>query len=132
MRLRVIPALAAVTKPAPSEVGCCQTKARGLAVLHSPMLNKGTAFTDSERKALGLTGLLPPEISTLATQVERASLPTPGSILAEITDGKHGGPAHDAAAPERMKATRSLRSRSLSCSGIIRGERLGRSMPPFS
>ena len=40
-----------------------------------------------------------------ATQVERASLPTPGSILAEITDGKHGGPAHDAAAPERMKAT---------------------------
>jgi PPOX class probable FMN-dependent enzyme len=40
-----------------------------------------------------------------ATKVERSSLPTPGSILAEITDGKHGGPAHDAAAPERMKAT---------------------------
>jgi PPOX class probable FMN-dependent enzyme len=40
-----------------------------------------------------------------ATKVERATLPTPGSILAEITDGKHGGPAHDAAAPERMKAT---------------------------
>lgn len=39
------------------------------------------------------------------TQVERTTLPTPGSILAEITDGKHGGPAHDAAAPERMKAT---------------------------
>lgn len=40
-----------------------------------------------------------------ATKVERSTLPTPGSILAEITDGKHGGPAHDAAAPERMKAT---------------------------
>jgi PPOX class probable FMN-dependent enzyme len=39
------------------------------------------------------------------TQVERASLPTPGSILAEITGGKLGGPEHDRAAPERMKAT---------------------------
>jgi PPOX class probable FMN-dependent enzyme len=37
--------------------------------------------------------------------VERASLPTPGVILAEITDGKLGGPDHDRAAPERIKAT---------------------------
>jgi malate dehydrogenase (oxaloacetate-decarboxylating) len=50
----------------------CETKARGLAVLNSPLLNKGTAFTAEERKALGLTGLLPPDISTLATQVKRA------------------------------------------------------------
>ena len=42
-----------------------ETKARGLAVLNSPLLNKGTAFTMEERKALGLTGLLPPDISTL-------------------------------------------------------------------
>jgi len=40
-----------------------------------------------------------------ATKVERATLPTPGSILAEITDGKLGGPEHDRAAPERIKAT---------------------------
>lgn len=40
-----------------------------------------------------------------AVKVERSTLPTPGAILAEITDGKLGGPAHDAAAPERMKAT---------------------------
>ena len=39
------------------------------------------------------------------TQVERSSLPTPGSILAEITEGKLGGPEHDRIAPERIKAT---------------------------
>jgi malate dehydrogenase (oxaloacetate-decarboxylating) len=41
-------------------------------VLNSPQLNKGTAFTAEERKALGLTGLLPPDVSSLATQVRRA------------------------------------------------------------
>jgi malate dehydrogenase (oxaloacetate-decarboxylating) len=51
-----------------------ETKARGLAVLNSPLLNKGTAFAAEERKALGLTGLLPPDISTLAVQVKRAYL----------------------------------------------------------
>ena len=40
-----------------------------------------------------------------AAKVERASLPTPGAILAEITDGKLGGPEHDKLAPERIKAT---------------------------
>jgi len=48
------------------------TKARGLDVLTSPRLNKGAAFTIEERKALGLTGLLPPDISTLGAQVKRA------------------------------------------------------------
>jgi len=52
--------------------GCHQTKARGLAILNSPLLNKGTAFTREERKTLGLAGLLPPDISTLETQVKRA------------------------------------------------------------
>ena len=40
-----------------------------MAVLTTPLLNKGTAFTLEEREALGLTGLLPPVISTLETQV---------------------------------------------------------------
>jgi malate dehydrogenase (oxaloacetate-decarboxylating) len=72
MRQRVIPLLAAVTKGRRNSESCDRTKARGLAVLNSPLLNKGTAFTPEERKALGLTGLLPPEIGTLASQVKRA------------------------------------------------------------
>jgi uncharacterized protein len=40
-----------------------------------------------------------------AQHVERKSLPTPGMILEEITDGRLGGEAHDRAAPERVKAT---------------------------
>jgi malate dehydrogenase (oxaloacetate-decarboxylating) len=51
-----------------------RTAERGLAVLNSPVLNKGTAFPAEERKSLGLTGLLPPDISTLETQVKRACL----------------------------------------------------------
>jgi malate dehydrogenase (oxaloacetate-decarboxylating) len=49
-----------------------ETKARGLDVLNSPTLNKGTAFSARERSALALTGLLPPEISLLDAQVKRA------------------------------------------------------------
>jgi PPOX class probable FMN-dependent enzyme len=40
-----------------------------------------------------------------ATRVDRKTLPTPGSILAELTDGKIGGPEHDRLAPERIKQT---------------------------
>jgi len=37
--------------------------------------------------------------------VNRQSLPSNGTILAELTDGKLGGEAHDRAAPARLKAT---------------------------
>jgi PPOX class probable FMN-dependent enzyme len=40
-----------------------------------------------------------------ATRVDRTSLPTSGTILAGISDGKIGGPEHDRAYPERLKAT---------------------------
>jgi uncharacterized protein len=40
-----------------------------------------------------------------ASKVDRQTLPTPGSILAELTDGKLGGPEHDRLAPERIKQT---------------------------
>jgi PPOX class probable FMN-dependent enzyme len=39
------------------------------------------------------------------TQIERASLPSAGTILAEISGGKMGGPEHDRGQPERIKAT---------------------------
>jgi PPOX class probable FMN-dependent enzyme len=40
-----------------------------------------------------------------ASIVDRKSLPTPGAILAELTEGKMGGPEHDRLAPERIKET---------------------------
>jgi len=40
-----------------------------------------------------------------ASIVDRKTLPTPGSILAEVTDGKMGGPEHDRLAPERVRET---------------------------
>ncbi len=70
MRQRVVPLLVPpLRKSAREGVGCYETKARGMAVLTTPRLNKGTAFTVEEREALGLTGLLPPVISTLEAQV---------------------------------------------------------------
>src|SRR5262249_33256832 len=49
-----------------------ETTCRGYSVLSDPRLNKGTAFTDSERAALGLTGLLPSRVLTLDQQAMRA------------------------------------------------------------
>ena len=40
-----------------------------------------------------------------SSKVDRTTLPTSGSILAEITDGKMGGPEHDRLAPARIKET---------------------------
>jgi malate dehydrogenase (oxaloacetate-decarboxylating) len=49
-----------------------ETTCRGYSVLSDPWLNKGTAFPESERAALGLTGLLPSRILTLDQQAQRA------------------------------------------------------------
>lgn len=44
----------------------------GRALLENPLLNKGTAFSESERIELGLLGLLPPHVESLDDQVIRA------------------------------------------------------------
>jgi malate dehydrogenase (oxaloacetate-decarboxylating) len=43
----------------------------GFGLINSPRLNKGTAFTDEERDAFGLHGLLPPHVGSLEDQLER-------------------------------------------------------------
>jgi malate dehydrogenase (oxaloacetate-decarboxylating) len=73
MRQRVLPLLAPPLENRRQKgLGCQDTKARGMAVLTTPLLNKGTAFTMEERKSLGLTGLLPPAVGTLITQAKGA------------------------------------------------------------
>jgi len=44
---------------------------RGVKLLHDPVRNKGTAFSQEERRLLGLRGLLPPRVSSEELQVDR-------------------------------------------------------------
>ncbi len=44
---------------------------RGYELLHDPRVNKGTAFTDAERRAYGLEGLLPAGVTTMEWQIAR-------------------------------------------------------------
>jgi len=48
-----------------------ETELEGTALLTNPLLNKGTAFTEEERTAFALHGLLPPHIGTLEVQAAR-------------------------------------------------------------
>jgi malate dehydrogenase (oxaloacetate-decarboxylating) len=43
----------------------------GQLLLDYPLLNKGMAFTDEERREFGLLGLLPPRVSTVEEQLQR-------------------------------------------------------------
>lgn len=59
-----------------------RTKLNGFTLLNHPRLNKGTAFSEEERDAFDLHGLLPPHIGTLEEQIARRKkafdgLPTP-------------------------------------------------------
>ncbi len=55
-----------------NEYPSIKTSKRGKAVIHDPLLNKGSAFNTAERDALGLHGLIPPQQNTLAQQARRA------------------------------------------------------------
>ena len=52
-------------------IGFMTPQLTGYELLHNPRLNKGTAFTEAERRAHGLEGLLPPAITTIEMQVAR-------------------------------------------------------------
>ena len=44
----------------------------GSELIETPLLNKGTAFTEDERRGYGLLGLLPPHVETIEEQGARA------------------------------------------------------------
>ena len=47
---------------------------KGYDLLHNPFLNRGTAFTLTERTSNGIEGLLPPIVDTLELQIARIHL----------------------------------------------------------
>ncbi|MGA3081287.1 MAG: NAD-dependent malic enzyme [Terracidiphilus sp.] len=62
--------------------GVLRTRLHGIELLLNSRLNKGTAFTEEERDAFGLHGLLPPHIGTLEDQRERRK---------RVLDGRDSG-----------------------------------------
>jgi len=57
--------------PQTASRNACKVSLSGYDLINSPRLNKGTAFSNEERDAFDLHGLLPPHVGTLDEQVER-------------------------------------------------------------
>jgi malate dehydrogenase (oxaloacetate-decarboxylating) len=51
--------------------GIIETALTGENILENPLLNKGSAFSEAERRELGLLGLLPPHVATIEQQLAR-------------------------------------------------------------
>jgi malate dehydrogenase (oxaloacetate-decarboxylating)(NADP+) len=51
---------------------------RGIDVLHDPTFNKSTGYTEAERQALGLVGLVPDVTESIETQLDRVLLQLKG------------------------------------------------------
>jgi malic enzyme len=60
---------------------------KGYELLNDPFLNKGTAFTEEEREAYGLVGLLPPEVQTLDLQAQQVYQNVEGK--ADVDEKRH-------------------------------------------
>lgn len=52
--------------------GAFETWVRGLEVLETPILNKGSAFSLDERRSLCLSGLIPPAVTDIDIQAQRS------------------------------------------------------------
>jgi malate dehydrogenase (oxaloacetate-decarboxylating)(NADP+) len=50
------------------------TNKRGIELLHDPSLNKSTAFTEAEKQALGIVGLVPDVTETVDQQLSRVMM----------------------------------------------------------
>jgi malate dehydrogenase (oxaloacetate-decarboxylating) len=61
----------AIHRDPATEESFLATASSGRALLADSLLNKGTAFTEEERGAFELDGLLPPAVSTLDAQLDR-------------------------------------------------------------
>src|SRR6202048_155253 len=55
-------------------INMTSTTKRGIELLHDPSLNKSTAFTETEKQALGLVGLVPDVTETEELQLQRVML----------------------------------------------------------
>ena len=59
------------TMDMPARIAPIEVEKTGPELLRDPLLNKGTAFTEEERDAFGLHGLLPPHVGSLEGQLRR-------------------------------------------------------------
>ncbi len=59
------------TMDMPGRIAPVDVDKTGPELLRDPLLNKGTAFTEDERDAFGLHGLLPPHVGSLEGQLRR-------------------------------------------------------------
>jgi malate dehydrogenase (oxaloacetate-decarboxylating) len=59
------------TMDMPARIAPIVVEKTGPELLRDPLLNKGTAFTEEERDAFGLHGLLPPHVGSLEGQLRR-------------------------------------------------------------
>jgi malate dehydrogenase (oxaloacetate-decarboxylating)(NADP+) len=58
----------------PDEDQSMKTTLKGVSLLRDPRLNKSTAFSEAEREALGLVGLVPEGLDSEETQIKRVLL----------------------------------------------------------